>query len=86
MELNLARGVKHKKGFYRYVGQKRHAKESVLPLINEKGELAKIDIEEAEVPSEFFVSVFTGRQDSHISHVPKHRLSKPHIPKPLGGN
>jgi len=46
MELNLERNVKNnKKGFYRYTGQKRQAKESVLPLINEKGDLASTKIE-----------------------------------------
>ena len=41
MELNLVRDMKNnKKGFYRYISQKRQAKESVFPLINEKGELA----------------------------------------------
>jgi len=30
----------NKKGFYRYIGQKRQAKESIPPLVNEKGELA----------------------------------------------
>lgn len=40
----------------------------------------------AEVPSEFFVSVFAGSQDSHISHTHKHHISKPHISRPLGGN
>jgi len=38
---HLVREVKNnKKGFYRYISQKRQAKESVFPLINEKGELA----------------------------------------------
>ena len=33
MELNLARDVKdNKKGFYRYIGRRRQAKESVPPL------------------------------------------------------
>lgn len=37
MELNLTRNVKsNKKGFFRYVVQKRHAKERVPPLINKK--------------------------------------------------
>ena len=34
MELNLARDVKdNKRGFYRYIGRKRQAKESVPPLV-----------------------------------------------------
>ena len=54
----------------------RQALESILPLINEKGELATTDMEKAEVLSEFFASVFSGSEDSHVYH----------IPAPLGGN
>jgi len=58
---------------YRYIGQKRQAKECIPPLLNGKGELTTIDMEKAEVLNEFFASVFTGSQDSHI-------------PEPQGGN
>jgi len=71
-ELNLVRDVKNKKGFYRCIGQKRQAKESIPPLLNEKGKLATTDMEKAEVLSELFTSVFTGSPESHI-------------PEPLGG-
>ena len=54
MELNLARNVKNKKGLYRYMDQKRQAKESKPPLVNEKGQLAITDMEEAEVLNDFF--------------------------------
>jgi len=48
-ELNLVRYVrKNKKGFYSYIGQKRQAKESVPPLVNE---LTMIDTEKAGVLS-----------------------------------
>ena len=68
MELNLARDVKrNKKGFYRYTGQKRQAKESAPPLINGKGELVIIDTEKAEIRNKFFASVFTGSQTSHAT-------------------
>ena len=41
MEMNLARDVKdNKKGFYRYIGRRRQAKESVLPLMKGNEELA----------------------------------------------
>ena len=58
-----------RKGFYRYISQKRKTKEIIPPLVNEKGELATTDMEKAEVLSEFFASVFTGSQASHASHV-----------------
>lgn len=55
MELNLERGVKNnKKRILRYISQKRKAKGVILPLINEKEELASADMEKAEVLSEFF--------------------------------
>ena len=78
-ELNLVGDVKNnKKRFYKYIAQKRQAQESVLPLVNEKGELAMTDMEKAEVLNEFFALVFTGSQDSCISH-------EAHIPGLLGG-
>ena len=36
MEMNLARDVKNSKGFYRYIGQKKHNKETILPVIKRK--------------------------------------------------
>jgi len=41
----------------------------VSPLLNEKGELASTDKENAEVLSEFCASVFIASQTSHASHV-----------------
>ena len=44
--MNLARDVKNnKKGFYRYISQKRKTKEIIPPLVNEKGGLATTDME-----------------------------------------
>ena len=63
MELNLARYVKdNTKGFYRYKGRRRQAKESVPPLMKGNRELASSDIEKAEVLSECFASVFMSGQ------------------------
>ncbi|CAM4574506.1 unnamed protein product [Lepidochelys kempii] len=48
LELQLARDVKsNKKGFFRYVGNKKKAKESVGPLLNEGGNLVTEDVEKA---------------------------------------
>ncbi|KFQ74137.1 hypothetical protein N335_02350, partial [Phaethon lepturus] len=60
LELNLARDAKNnKKGFYRYVSQKRKVKESVPPLMSKTGKLVTTDEEEDEVLNDFFASVFT---------------------------
>ena len=77
VELNLVRDVKNNKTFYRYTGQKRQAKTGAPSLVNLKGELASTDKEKAEVLNEFFASVFTGGQDSSLSHVPEPCTSKP---------
>ena len=67
MELNLVRDVKdNKKGFYRYIGRRRRAKESVPPLRKGNRELASSDIEKAEVLNECFDSIFTGGQASQV--------------------
>ena len=71
----------NKKTFYRYIGQKRQAKTGVPSLVNLKGELASMDKGKAGVMNEFFASVFTGGQDSSLSHAPE-----PCTPKPPGGD
>lgn len=71
MEMYLARDTKNSnKGFYRYIGEKRKAKECVPPLRNDKEKLTTTDIEKAEILKKFFSSVFTGSKNSHISHIP----------------
>ncbi|GAB0204852.1 mitochondrial enolase superfamily member 1 [Grus japonensis] len=70
MELNLARDVKdNKKSFYRYVSDKRRTRENVGPLQNETGNLITQDMEKAEVLTDFFASVFTGKCLSHTAQV-----------------
>ena len=73
VELNLMRDVKNNMGFYRYIGQKRQAKEGITPLTKEKGELPTTGMEKAEVLNEFFDSVFAGSQASHASYDPETR-------------
>ncbi|KFV13722.1 hypothetical protein N340_01198, partial [Tauraco erythrolophus] len=69
-ELNLARDIKdNKKNFYRYVSDKKRSKENVGPLWKETGDLATRDMEKAEVLSDFFASVFTGKSFSCTAQV-----------------
>ncbi|KAK4815257.1 hypothetical protein QYF61_023993 [Mycteria americana] len=70
LELNLARDAKNsKKGFYRYINQKRKVKESVPPLMNKNGDPVSTDEEKAEVRNNFFASVFPGNCSPHPSRV-----------------
>jgi len=50
---------------------KRQAKESISPLINEKGDLASTDTKKADTLNKFFASVFVGSHVFHTSHVYK---------------
>ncbi|KFV00270.1 hypothetical protein N340_10900, partial [Tauraco erythrolophus] len=70
IELNLVRDIKgNKKSFYRYVSDKKRSRENVGPLRKEMGDLATWDMEKAEVFSDFFASVFTGKSSSCTSQV-----------------
>ena len=67
MEQNFVKDVKdNKKEFYRYIGRRRQAKESIPPLVKGNGELASSDTEKAEVLNECFASVFTGGWASRL--------------------
>ncbi|KFZ65688.1 hypothetical protein N338_12981, partial [Podiceps cristatus] len=67
LELNLVRNAKNnKKGFYRYVSQKRKVKESVPPPSSNMTDKLVIM---AEVLNNFFASVFTGNLSSYIPQV-----------------
>lgn len=70
-ELNLARDVKDKSSFYRYICQKRQTKEIVLPPINETGHLVITDMVKTEALNDLFASIFTGNSSSLISQVPE---------------
>ncbi|CAM4597055.1 unnamed protein product [Lepidochelys kempii] len=68
LELQLARDVQsNKKGFFRYVGNKKKAKESVGTLLNEGGNLVTEDVEKANVLKAFFASVFTNKVSSQTT-------------------
>ncbi|KAK4810492.1 hypothetical protein QYF61_004272 [Mycteria americana] len=72
MELNLARDVKgNKKGFCKYIGDKRKTRENVGPLLNGTGDLVTQDMEKADVLNAFFASVFTRKTSLQESHVPE---------------
>lgn len=61
MKLNQTSHTKiTKNDSIRYISQKKKAKESVFPLINEKREMARTYIVKADICSNFFASIFTG--------------------------
>jgi len=67
LELSLARDAKNnKKGFYRYVSQKRKVKERVPTLMSNTGKLVTMDEKKAEVLN-LFASVFAGNFSCHTS-------------------
>ena len=69
LELSLAGDENNnRKRFCRYVAQKRKAKESVPPLMDEKGELIMTDMEKAEGLNNIFASVFPASQVSQVFH------------------
>nr|XP_048703675.1 uncharacterized protein LOC125635700 [Caretta caretta] len=71
LELQLPRDVKNnKKGFYRYVGNKK-VRESVGPLLNGGGNLVTEDVEKANVLNGFFASVFTNKVSSQTTALGK---------------
>jgi len=55
-----------KKGFYRYVSQKRKVRQSVLPVMSKTCKLVTTG-EKAEVLNNIFASVFTSNLSSHFS-------------------
>ncbi|CAM5113746.1 unnamed protein product, partial [Eretmochelys imbricata] len=68
LEVQLARDVKsNKKGFFRYVSNKKKVKESVGPLLNEGGNLVTEDVEKANVLNAFIASVFTNKVSSQTA-------------------
>ncbi|GAB0208754.1 mitochondrial enolase superfamily member 1 [Grus japonensis] len=70
IEISLARDVKdNNKSFYRYVSDTRRMRENVGPLWNEMGDLVTQDMEKAEVLTEVFASVSTGKCLSHTAQV-----------------
>lgn len=56
----------NKKGFYKYIGNKKKTRETVGLLWKEMGDLVTQDMEKAEV-TQFFASVFTNKSSSHMA-------------------
>ena len=73
-ELNLAWGVKeNKKGFFKYVNNRRNTKENVGLLLNDVGALVKKDTENAKLLNVFFASVFTAKASPPLTTEPRNK-------------
>ena len=59
---------KHKKGFYRYLKQKRKVQEGVTPPVTDTGRLVTTDKEKAEV-FHFFASAFPDNCSPHSPQI-----------------
>lgn len=72
LELSLARDVKdNKKGFHRYVTNKRKARDEVGPLQKETGDLAALGVKKVEVLNDFCAPAFNGKFSSQASQAGK---------------
>ncbi|KAK4824299.1 LOW QUALITY PROTEIN: hypothetical protein QYF61_013044 [Mycteria americana] len=71
LELNLATAVKdNKKCFYKYISNKRRAKENLHPLRDAGGNIVTKDEEKAEVLNAFFASVFNSKTSCSLGTQP----------------
>jgi len=63
----------NRKGFYRYIGDKRKTKENVGSLLSKMWELVTQNMEKAEVLNAAFAPVFPSKTSLQESRVPETR-------------
>ncbi|KAF7241053.1 RNA-directed DNA polymerase from mobile element jockey [Varanus komodoensis] len=68
-ELRLAKNIKsNKKGFFQHVNRKRNWRQVVGPLNKEEGDSVTDTREQAQMLNDYFVSVFSPKQDGGYPH------------------
>lgn len=74
MQFNFARDIKdNKKGFCKYMRDKKNTRENLDPLLNKTRDFVKHNMEKAELLNAFFTTVFINMTSLQECQVPETR-------------
>ena len=63
----------NKKCFYKYISNRRRAKENLHPLLDVEGNIVTRDEEKTDVINAFFASVFNGKTTCSLGTIPSEK-------------